>query len=159
MRKRCLVVESKLQNTGNNFTLPLFWTRSDFLPQLYFMLPCFKGRRCRFSNCQWYCNKLKPEPWCSWCRMVKERRCLCLLSKRVIPTQLMYHFWWNHLLTCPDFANLSAERRHVFISKSVIFKKDRTSKQKLVKEAFKLPLANRELVTETGLSCGSFLTG
>lgn len=62
-------------------------------------------------------------------------------------------------LTCPDFANLSAERRHVFISKSVIFKKDRTSKQKLVKEAFKLPLADRELVTETGLSCGSFLTG
>lgn len=42
--------------------LLLFWLHSDFLPQLFFALLCFKGRCCQFSSYYQYCSKLNPEP-------------------------------------------------------------------------------------------------
>lgn len=111
-----------------------------FMQLIMFCAPFFQGWALPTSNSYWHCNKLKPEPRCSWSIMAKGRRFLYLFSESFAPTLLMCHLRWNHLLD-QILLDLSPEERHSLILISVIFKKEHPTNK--IKEAFKLPFANR----------------
>lgn len=118
-KKRYFLVQSKLQNTRNYFMLLFCYTEHILVPQWCFIF-CFKGRHCWLSDYYWYCNKLKPEPWCWW--QLKEGGVWIYSASQLFPSSSWIFHGEIISFLAQTLLDLPTERRCVFILKAVMFK-------------------------------------